>query len=484
MATHSSPSLVPPRTRFPWPSITTGCLVLLGSVALAQDRLPPAPAVEVEEDVYTYVDAQNGAGPMWCYGSTCLVRLGEQVFASGLETVPGARPLNNCRWVLFERKEDRWQRMRTELFSLTREPSPLAGFGTGESGRVFLSAHPALNPDQEAGEARSEIIEFPATDVGGARRVHAIDWGGAKLTEHSYRSFAADGRNAEMILFVNSGNWGAHWSFMDRAGIWSMAKELRWPWGATYETPQPVRICYPNVMLKDGAVYFCGVSDIIEPKKAWREFKKELTGKEWDYDFRRLFYIRAPNIRNGLFGSWVEVASREDTCGWISPGDLWVDDENRVHLVWHERAIDERLRPRFFPAARQSYSIRYARLRNDEVQLRRTLVLAEEGGTQAGSKERPASPRFQITPDQRMFVVYYVGGTTQEGEAVSENRLLEILPNGQTTAPVKLPLQHPLDRYFTATPRAGSPLSNTLDMLGTRAGKPLTISYARVRLLP
>ncbi|MCZ7637163.1 MAG: hypothetical protein M5U12_14675 [Verrucomicrobia bacterium] len=121
------------------------------ALALAQDRLPAAPNVEVEEDVYTYVDAQNGAGPMWCYGSTCLVRLGEQVFASGLETVPGARPLNNCRWVLFERKEDGWRRMRAELFSLTREPSPVAGFGAGDSGRVFLSAHPTLQPDQEAG---------------------------------------------------------------------------------------------------------------------------------------------------------------------------------------------------------------------------------------------------------------------------------------------------------------------------------------------
>lgn len=472
------------RTRFTWGSKTAWLLGLLGVVVQAQDRLPAAPNVEAEEDVYSYVDAKNGAGPMWCYGSTCLVRLGDQVFASGLETVPGAKPLNNCRWLLFERKEDGWDRMRAEPFNLTREPSPLAGFGAGESGRVFLSAHSALKPDQEAGEARSEVVEFPAADVGRSRRLHVIDWARAELTEHSYRSFAADGRNGELLLFVNSGNWGVYWSFMDRAGIWSMAKELRWPWGATYEKPQPVRICYPNVMLKDGAVHFCGVSDIIEPKAAWRAFKEELTGQKWDYDFRRLFYIRAPNIRNGLFGSWVEVASREDTCGWISPGDLWVDAEDRVHLVWHERAIDERLRPRFFPAARQSYSIRYARLRNDEVQLRRTLVLAEEGGTQAGSKERPASPRFQITPDQRMFVVYYVGGTTQEGEAVSENRLIEVLPDGQTTGPVKLPLEHPLDRYFTATPRAGSPLSNTLDLLGTRAGKPLTISYARVRLLP
>ena len=56
-----------------------------------------------------------------------------------------------------------------------------------------------------------------------------------------------------------------------------------------YEEPEPIRVCYPNVMLKDRAVYFCGVSDIIEPKKEWRKFKRELTGKEWDYDFRRLF---------------------------------------------------------------------------------------------------------------------------------------------------------------------------------------------------
>src|SRR5690349_15546897 len=49
-----------------------------------------APVVEIEEDVYTYSNADNGAGPMWCSGSTCLVRSGEHLFASGLETVPDA----------------------------------------------------------------------------------------------------------------------------------------------------------------------------------------------------------------------------------------------------------------------------------------------------------------------------------------------------------------------------------------------------------
>src|SRR5437867_22880 len=43
------------------------------------------PVVEVEEDVYTFDPANNGAGPMWCAGSTCIVRAGDDVFASGLE---------------------------------------------------------------------------------------------------------------------------------------------------------------------------------------------------------------------------------------------------------------------------------------------------------------------------------------------------------------------------------------------------------------
>jgi len=46
-----------------------------------------APTVELEEDVYSFEPANNGAGPMWCSGSTCLVRVVEDVFVSGLETL-------------------------------------------------------------------------------------------------------------------------------------------------------------------------------------------------------------------------------------------------------------------------------------------------------------------------------------------------------------------------------------------------------------
>src|SRR5262249_6683486 len=132
-----------------------------------------------------------------------------------------------------------------------------------------------------------------------------------QFTEHSYRSFAADGSTRELILFQNIGYTHAEWTFRDRTGHWSAQGRLKWPWGAEYDKPEPIRVCYPNVALQNRAVYFCGVSDVVEPYKAWRDFKRQLTGKEWDYDFRRLFYTWTPDITSQPFHEWIEIASRD-----------------------------------------------------------------------------------------------------------------------------------------------------------------------------
>jgi hypothetical protein len=233
------------------------------------------------------------------------------------------------------------------------------------------------------------------------------------------------------------------------------------------------------VALQNQAVYFCGVSDIVEPNNVWRDYKKQLTGRDWDYDFRRLFYTWSTNLSEGHFEPWLEVASREKTGGWITPGDLWVGSDGAAHLLWTERALDERLRAKFFPDAKQSHALNCAVVRDGKVVLRRTLALAEEGGSQ----EIPGRGRFQVTPDNRLFVFYFVNGRNAAGQAVAENRLMELRPDGSQTAPVKVPLLHPFSDFFTATPRSGSPLSATLDVLGHRVGSPNTISYARIRLL-
>jgi len=437
------------------------------------------PVVEVQEDLYTFEPANNGAGPMWCGGSTCLVRIGTKVFASGLETLQGAKPLNNCRWTLHCRQADGWRRVQVDQTGRTREPCPLACL---PGGRLFLSANPTRTaPDAYAGPARPEVLQFDPADPRRPGRVLLPTWDGTPpFTEHSYRSFAADGRRGELILFQNIGYTHATWAFRDGKGKWSARGKLVWPWGAEYDKPQPIRVCYPNVALTDRAVHFCGVSDIVEPYRKWRDHKRKLTGRTWDYDFRRLFYTWCDDVTTGRFGPWVEIASRDKTCGWISPRDLWVDPNGAVHLLWSERAIDTRLRKAFFPDARQVHALNYAVVRRGKVVRRHALVLGGEGL----SGKRPGAARFHVTPDHRLRVLCYLGGTDGAGRSVSENRLLDLTADGRVARDRKLALKPPFTSFFTATIRAGCLPSNTIDLLGQCAGAGRTIRYARIALRP
>ncbi|MCY3021995.1 MAG: hypothetical protein NTW87_23535 [Planctomycetota bacterium] len=461
-------------------------IVLLGmamglQAGRAADRAPGAagpiqPVVEAEEDVYSCTPANNGAGPMWCSGSTCLARVGQDVFASGLETLTDAKPLNNCRWTLYKRGANGWELQQADKAGRTREPCPLAALA---GGKLLLSVNPTLVPDQRAGPARPEILQFSAADPKAPFETILPAWDGTlQFTEHSYRSFAADGAAGTLILLQNIGYTHAEWAFRDQDGRWTARGKLPWPMGAEYDKPGPIRVCYPNVALKGRAVHFCGVSDIVEPYQKWREYKRRVTGQEWDYDFRRLFYTWSPDITAAKFGPWVEIASRDKTAGWISPGDLWLGNDGAVHVLWTERALDERMRKEFFPGEKQSHALNYAVLRDGKVAARRTLVLAEEGG----ANEVPGRGRFHVTPEGRLFVFYYVSGTDAGGKNVSENRLTELLPDGSSGPHVRVPLKRPFSECFTTTVRSGSPPSSTLEILGQRAGAPQAISYARIRL--
>ena len=247
-----------------------------------------SPTVEIEEDVYTYASANNGAGPMWCSGSTCLVRIGTEIFASGLETIPEAKPLNNCRWILYKREANGWVLQQSDLTGHTREPCPITGFPEGP---LFLSANPTLSKAEGGGgPARPEILKFSVDNPKASFEKLLPVWDGYLFTEHSYRSFAADrpGESSScsriLTTLTPSGPSGIQRADGLPTVDYNGLKALSIP------KPELIRVCYPNVLLNNRAVYFVGVSDIIQPYPEWRSFKKQLTGQNWDYDFRRLFY--------------------------------------------------------------------------------------------------------------------------------------------------------------------------------------------------
>jgi hypothetical protein len=109
-----------------------------------------------------------------------------------------------------------------------------------------------------------------------------------------------------MIAFQNIGYTHTEWAIRDGDGRWAAKGKLIWPWGAEYDKPQPIRVCYPDVAVRGRPVQFCGVSDIVEPYQKWRDYKRKLTGQEWDYDFHCLFYIWTDDITAGKFQPWVQ----------------------------------------------------------------------------------------------------------------------------------------------------------------------------------
>lgn len=452
-------------------------LALLPS-PVANAARPLKPVVEVEEELYRFTPANNGAGPMWCAGSTCIVRTGDSLFASGLETLPDVKPLNNCRWMLFQRGATGWQKIFSDPDGKTREPSPLITLGKHN---ILLSANPTLGlaPEPNGGPARPELFRFnAAAPAKPPERMTPVWKGEPRFTEHSYRSFASDGASGHFMLLQNIGYTHAEWTFADKHGRWAAQGRLTWPWGAEYDKPQPIRTCYPAVAVKNKAVYFFGVSDVLEPYQAWREHKRKLTGQAWDYDFRRLFYTWTPDVTTQQFRPWVEIASRDKTGGFVWPCDLRVGPDNEVQLLWTERAIDERLRESFFPKARQSHGLYYGVVRDGELVAKQTILESTE--------DKPglhgSAARFHEAPGRRLFVVFYASGVDEEGKAVSENRVFEISRDSKFSRSVRIPLAKPFTTYFTATTRAGSPPSSTLDMLGQRQGETAVMSYARVQL--
>jgi len=479
--------------------------------------------VEAEEVVFSDIYSNSGSTPMWCYGNTLIVRLGADVFVSATESLPQYKPLNDCRWVLMKRTSGGWVREQADEKGRQREPCLL---GCLPPDKLLLSSNPTLlGPGASGGgPARPELLVFDASNPKLPYQTLLPGWNGSpRFSEHSYRSMGVDAERGEVILFQDVGISHAEWALLNNDGRW-VGGRLNWPpYAPTDLSPygaRHTRVHYGQVVLRDRAVHYSGCSafDNWDRVRTYEDMKLDLPSggrppgmvtRQRGNRSRKLYYTWTDRIGEKPFHDWIEIDNTFEDGGWLFPGDMHLDDKGHVHLLWYRAPMLRTLRDEQYPDIRRVFSIEYAVLHEGRVVRRQTLVKAGEGhdGAIPTDLDREGMPyvgpgggrivgdplatvRFHITPDGRLFVVYYV----TDGAKLSENRILEILPDGTATLPHAIPLKHPLTQFFTATPRAGCAPSWTLDLFGHRRGDwrhregsglreyEGTLSYAQVRI--
>lgn len=471
-----------------------------GSAASAS---PPPFAVQVEADeivcyLPAYEETNNGSGMFWGSGSSQIARVDGRLFVSAFEPVPGCPPLNNARWALYERTDEGWKLRQRDERDRTREPCPLC---VSHSGKLLLSANPTLvapvpipvpaagSGGAEAvkvvgGPARPELLEFDPAHPEREPGRFVPPWSGEpKFTEHSYRTFAADGASGDFILFQNVGATHSQWAFLDHTGSWKTG-ELVWPMGedpryAPYHDVR-ARVNYPNAVLHRRSVHFIGTS----PYNIWNRIdplKTETWGREkWGWRMRRLHYAWTPDLAKEPFRPWIVVAETMDDGGTLHLGDTWLAPDGRLHVVWQQDPIHPRLRDLHFPDIKRDWRLCYAILDKGQVIAKRVLFA---GGETTGPLQPAGRPRFHVSPDQTCYVLFSLNGNTPSTQPQTGSYAVRVEADGSVSAPVRLPLPSLLtSTFFTATPRSGNQLSDCADLLvsGTVDGKPAA-RYVRLR---
>jgi hypothetical protein len=423
--------------------------------------------VEAEEVVTKYTPANNGAGPLWCYGSTVIARRANNVYLSVIETGKDVPLLCNTRWQLWHRSADGWKIAQSEKEYRQREPCPIGIF---HRGAIFLSVNPSIEPPGvKYGRCRPLVLEFNPNALTDAAKVHQPAWaGGTYFTDHSYRGFAADAAKGELLLLnINAKTSEQFVSYCDSSGKWHQKGSIKFP----------VRACYPQVALRNRAAAVMAIGDIVEPVEEWQKLKFEKLKRKWDYVFRRLFYTYTEDIRNSNFTTPVEIDTVDKTAGHIQNLDLYIDQGGATNLLYLKRPHQYSfIRDKYFPGQAMTAHLEYVVIKGDKVLSRKTLAQ-----TPKDSKGlEPSYGRFHISSNGTLWVI--AAGISIDGtKRTFANYISRILPGQSRPVFVRIDLKHPFRTFFTNTPRGGSEPSNVIDLFGIAEDNP-NLRYAKIRL--
>ncbi len=415
--------------------------------------------VKAEEDVYTFVNPNNGSGPLWDYGSTNIARCGNDVYVSQQETGEGVPPLSNTRWRLLKRTTDGWKMVAEQEKFIQREPCPMGVMG----GVLFMSINPSTQPPgTKYGNCVPQILRFSFAGDKVEQSAFTPVWNKEhNYTDHSYRGFAVDPQAGHMLLL----NIDAKTSEQNACLMTADGETLG---GASVRFP--IRACYPQVALRGNAVHVLAIGDIVEPVEEWKTYKLEQTKATWDYVFRILYYTSTPDVAKTGFAAPLEIANVDKTAGAISNQDLWLSPDGDAYVMYTEREVASALlRDKFFPGKSLVTSLHLAVVKDGAVTSRRVLY----EGTEAA---QCGHARFHVAADGTLYAVLCVSGPD------AGNKLLQVYPPVENAPLLSIPVKKPMPSYCLANVRAGNAPSNTIDLLGQSTGD--TMSYIQMVITP
>ncbi len=398
----------------------------------------------VQEDVYTFVSPNNGSGPLWSHGCTSIVRNGDDVIVSQMETGENVPPLSNTRWRLLKRTPAGWSLIDEADGYRQREPASLA---TTQPGLIFLNVNDSTHSqDTEYGPTQPHLLKYDLRQPVADLVALLPDWDGEPhFADHSYRGYAADAERNELFMLNIDTQTGIQHACLMTASGETLAR------GAI---AFPIRACYPEAQLVDRAAHVFAVGDIVEPVEEWRTYKKEKTGQDWDYVFRILYYTYSPDLTKESFRTPIEIANVDATAGHLWNLDMYASQSGDVYLMYSACEVASPLmRDKFFPEKSVAASLYLAVVRDGKVVRRETLI--------NGARRKPfGDARFHVAADGRLYALMFV---SQGG---AKNVLVPIAPEIGEPIPIEIP--KPVGAFSTASPLAGCAPSNTIDVLAQR----------------
>ncbi|MBT5816522.1 MAG: hypothetical protein HOI15_19520 [Opitutales bacterium] len=425
----------------------------------------------VEETIDLVPSPNNGASPLWCFGSSIFVRDADRIYLSLLRPDAAYEPSCNAHWEVWGRDSNVWEQQFTGGSGLEREPCPLGLLGSGE---LVLSIHPkfAVKPFQDGKGDVSWYcqpnllgIDPDATDNDAAySHYHPIFPNGAQFTQHSYRGMGIDRKSRDILLMVidqREEHYQPSWK--DGEGKWRVLPLVEFP----------IRSCYPQIALKDGAAHVLAIGDIVEPVEEWRNAKYRELGSDWDYVFRRLFYTWTPRMEESGFVEPIEIDSVDETGGHLLNLDLYLDEQNRAHLLYLKKPYQHAfMRDRYFPGEAMTVSLEYVVIDEGRVVSRHTLVKGstENVDSKSESEMEIRYGRFHPLSNGSLGVIYSgIWGDRVDNQ--SGMFFSTISENGQLLGHKTLPVDRPITgTFFTNSPRSGSDVGDRLDVIGALRG--------------